>query len=557
MRHQNWRAAVVDRLEGRRRRDVVLASVKSGAKGDMKRKIAELMEFSEWEETPRSRQYLALLLETLVYTGLMPAARAAAVQGWHDLCAAVHPDDWLSAADMRAILAKDELPGDYLPVTTVAGASLIPVNDAWFSPRLGKCYQRSELLQWTATFRQEKSRQWPMDASRNELSLAELFSLGADPFNAELWQPPLLQRAARLAPEKIAILNDTERMLAAAVDPENGPDEGLTWLQRLGQMPAAEQPAAVPPPPLQPAPPPPIIDAGPVRVTNVPHWIKKMAWSVTTNNVIAVPSTGNLSFVDASSGEQIRPLSMHGDRVTALDASGHDGIFFVGTNSGQVIGYKALTDQIFYESRTFQGVTSLARSPDGRVLAVGNYNGVVDVVRVTPLALDYVHQKPLGSIPFAMAFSPDGLTLAVGAQNGLRTTSPVLYEEPLRYRFYGATPGVRAIVWFPDNVRFATAHESSEIRIWSHDTGNELGRLNGHTGPVTCLALSEDGRIIVSGSLDRTVRVWQTATRTMTHTLVGHTRGITSVVLRPDGSRVISAASDNTIRSWPVPVIPD
>jgi len=45
--------------------------------------------------------------------------------------------------------------------------------------------------------------------------------------------------------------------------------------------------------------------------------------------------------------------------------------------------------------------------------------------------------------------------------------------------------------------------------VWDMETGEQvLGPLEGHTGTVSSVAISPDGRFIVSGSRDQTVRVW-------------------------------------------------
>jgi WD40 repeat protein len=46
------------------------------------------------------------------------------------------------------------------------------------------------------------------------------------------------------------------------------------------------------------------------------------------------------------------------------------------------------------------------------------------------------------------------------------------------------------------------------VRVWERATGKEVQKLTGHYGGVLSVAVTPDGRYIVSGSGDQTVRVW-------------------------------------------------
>jgi sterol desaturase/sphingolipid hydroxylase (fatty acid hydroxylase superfamily)/tricorn protease-like protein len=74
--------------------------------------------------------------------------------------------------------------------------------------------------------------------------------------------------------------------------------------------------------------------------------------------------------------------------------------------------------------------------------------------------------------------------------------------------------------------------------------------LIGHKGAVLSVALTADGRRIVSGGADGTVRIWDGATGEGSTPLAGHTGPVRGVAIRPDGERIVSASDDCTVKVW-------
>src|SRR5262245_61531016 len=62
----------------------------------------------------------------------------------------------------------------------------------------------------------------------------------------------------------------------------------------------------------------------------------------------------------------------------------------------------------------------------------------------------------------------------------------------------------------------------------------------GHTDAINSVAYSPDGRLIASGSSDKTVKLWDAASGALLRTLQGHTKGVLSVAFLPDSRHVLS-----------------
>ena len=90
------------------------------------------------------------------------------------------------------------------------------------------------------------------------------------------------------------------------------------------------------------------------------------------------------------------------------------------------------------------------------------------------------------------------------------------------------------------------------LRLWDVATGKEIRSFAGHTGEVSSVAFSPDGRFALSGSWDHTVRLWDVATGKEIRTFAGHTGRVNSVAFSPDGRFALSGSDDHTVRLWNV-----
>ncbi|MCS7161473.1 MAG: WD40 repeat domain-containing protein, partial [Gemmatales bacterium] len=78
----------------------------------------------------------------------------------------------------------------------------------------------------------------------------------------------------------------------------------------------------------------------------------------------------------------------------------------------------------------------------------------------------------------------------------------------------------------------------------------------GHTGSVYSVAVTPDGKYVVSGSRDNTVRLWDLASGKEVRRFTGHTNWVLSVAVSHDGKYVVSGSEDKTVRVWYIGDLP-
>jgi eukaryotic-like serine/threonine-protein kinase len=206
-------------------------------------------------------------------------------------------------------------------------------------------------------------------------------------------------------------------------------------------------------------------------------------------------------------------------------------------------------------------VIGVAFSSDKRTLASAGWDNTVKLWELhAPEGGSPTEQRTirLTERVSSIGFSPNGRLLAIGQANGIALCDPATGSQA--HPFQRTPAPVPAVAFSPDSRHLITAGASDPaIKVWDVAGEKLLFEIRHYSNPNASVAVSPDGRLIASPGRDQaagenTVKVWNVNWEAQTHseyrTLKGHVGYVWKVAFSPDGCYLASGSWDSTVKVW-------
>jgi WD40 repeat protein len=197
---------------------------------------------------------------------------------------------------------------------------------------------------------------------------------------------------------------------------------------------------------------------------------------------------------------------------------------------------------------------------DSQLILAGGITGLHGVAQLRSVADgSIIRQFPGHSdVLYDAEISPDGKTLATaGYDRTIRLWQ--LADGKLQRTIDVHKGAIFALAWHPDGKVLASASADETVKLWRVSDGVRLDTLNQPQGEMTSVLFTRDGEYVIAAGGDKRIHLWRfvskdaPALNPVVHSRFAHESAVSGIALSADGKHLLSSADDRTLKLWSVP----
>jgi WD40 repeat protein len=252
-------------------------------------------------------------------------------------------------------------------------------------------------------------------------------------------------------------------------------------------------------------------------------------------------------------GRKVQELKGHTAQVTAVALS---------PDGKQALTGAADQTAALWDAATGHRLPSLQGHPHWPLALAFSSDGARALIGLDKMAVSWEAGRGVKFLDFAgqgnvvdtVAITRDATRMLTGSfQQERPKFSSTLWDTVARRKVSAFTADIAKVVAMAlsrDGKQLLTGSKDQIGALWDAETGRKLHVFKGHSHVVSAVAFSPDGKHVLTGSLDGTAMLWEADTGRMVRTFQGHTHMVSAVAYSPDGKHVLTRSFDRTAALW-------
>jgi WD40 repeat protein len=247
-------------------------------------------------------------------------------------------------------------------------------------------------------------------------------------------------------------------------------------------------------------------------------------------------------------GDIDRRLRGHVGDVSGISMLLHGGRAISVSKDGTLIVWNTKTGGIENRLRDRSGLFSVAVTPDGLHALAGTGGGRLIIFDLLAGEIVRTIDTQLRHSVESVAITPDGKRAMCAVRNHPLVVLNLLSGDLERYLQPPRSGGTSCVTALPDGLRAISAGDA--LIVWNLDTGAIEQQLALEDSYHDCVAVTFDGRFVISGTSSYIMLVLDLRTGQVTQRLKGHTHWVKALAVMADNQRFISASADQSLIVW-------
>ena len=242
---------------------------------------------------------------------------------------------------------------------------------------------------------------------------------------------------------------------------------------------------------------------------------------------------------DIKTGRELRSLTSN-DIPMHVDFSADNRFIATAGTMGEILLWDVQSGQKVRDLAPYTGFPTSNIKP-------GQMPNMADIAAMMTNMIGTMSAGTMGQPVTSLAFSPDGRILATG---GVESKANIDVAAMMSGVMSGKPQKGKQQIDPTNIMRDLKVEAVGKVQLWDVATGRAVATIKGHGRGVSKVAFSRDGKLLASGGTDNTIKIWDLATQRELRTLTGHTALVESIDFTPDGRMVASASEDGSTFLW-------